>query len=79
MPMTTAAEVIEWLEALRVTEGPLAGEPLKMLPFQRRFVRGLLKKPIETLARLELVRRSSRVEPCGDKVSGRAGVRQVEG
>ena len=41
--MTTAAEVIEWLEALRVTEGPLAGEPLKMLPFQRRFVRGLLK------------------------------------
>ncbi len=41
--MTTAAEVIRWMEQLRVTEGPLAGERLKLLPFQRKFVRGLLK------------------------------------
>ena len=41
--MITAAAVIGWLETLRITEGPLVGEPFKVLPFQRRFVRGLLK------------------------------------
>ena len=41
--MTTAAEVIRWMEGLRVTEGPLAGEPLKLLPFQRRFIRGMMR------------------------------------
>ena len=39
-----AAGVIRWLEGLRVTEGPLAGERLKMLPFQRRFIRGMIKQ-----------------------------------
>ena len=40
--MTTAAKIIAWLGDLKVTEGPLAGEPFKMLPFQRRFVRGMM-------------------------------------
>ena len=41
--MTRGQRVTRWLEALTVTEGPRAGEPLRLLPFQRRFVRGMLK------------------------------------
>ena len=40
--MTRAQRVIGWLETLTVTEGPRAGERLHLLPFQRRFMRGLL-------------------------------------
>ena len=41
--MTTAAAVIRWLESLKVTEGPLAGELLQLLTFERRFVSGLMR------------------------------------
>ncbi len=40
--MTTAAAVIRWLENLTITEGPLAGQPFRVMPFQQRFVRGLM-------------------------------------
>ena len=42
MKQATAAEVIRWLEKLKITEGPLVGENFKVMPFQRDFVRGLL-------------------------------------
>ena len=38
----TAAEAIAFLETLTVPEGQLAGQPLKLAEFQRRFVRGAL-------------------------------------
>ncbi|WP_425155499.1 terminase large subunit domain-containing protein [Candidatus Palauibacter sp.] len=37
-----AKAVIGWLGALTITEGPRAGERFEVLPFQRRFVRGLV-------------------------------------
>ncbi|WP_425152905.1 terminase large subunit domain-containing protein [Candidatus Palauibacter sp.] len=37
-----AKAVIKWLGALTITEGPRAGERFEVLPFQRRFVRGLV-------------------------------------
>ena len=38
----TAAEVIRWLEALKVTKGPLVGEKLSIMPFQRQVIEGIL-------------------------------------
>ena len=37
-----ATRVIRWLQKLKVTEGPLAGEPLKLMEFQRRFIYGVM-------------------------------------
>ncbi|WP_425154861.1 terminase large subunit domain-containing protein [Candidatus Palauibacter sp.] len=37
-----AKAIIKWLGALTITEGPRAGERFEVLPFQRRFVRGLV-------------------------------------
>src|SRR5690606_36657227 len=33
---------IDFLSTLRIPEGPKAGEPLKLAPFQKQFVRGAL-------------------------------------
>ena len=38
----TARQVIAWLETLTISEGPRAGERLRLQPFQRQFVRGLM-------------------------------------
>lgn len=40
--MTPAAKAIRFLETLKIPEGPKAGEPLKLAPFQKKFVRGAL-------------------------------------
>jgi len=40
--MKPATRCIRFLESLRIPEGPRAGEPLKLAPFQRRFVKGAL-------------------------------------
>jgi phage terminase large subunit-like protein len=42
--MSEAQKAIEFLQSLRVPEGPRAGKPLKLAGFQKRFVRGALKK-----------------------------------
>ena len=42
----TAAEVIGWIESnLVVPQGPLAGQPFRTMPWQRRFIRGMLSRP----------------------------------
>ena len=38
----TADLAIAFLETLRIPEGPLAGEPLRLAEYQRRFIRGAL-------------------------------------
>jgi len=39
---TTADRVIEFLETLKIPEGPLAGQPLRLAKFQRDFICGAL-------------------------------------
>lgn len=42
--MTDAQKAIEFIQSLRIPEGPKAGKPLRLAPFQRQFIRGALKK-----------------------------------
>lgn len=42
--MSDAKKAIEFLQTLKVPEGPRAGKPLKLAPFQRKFIRGALKR-----------------------------------
>ena len=53
--MSDAKQALEFLAGLRVPEGPKAGQPLKLAPFQRRFVRGALN-PKTTVAVLSVGR-----------------------
>lgn len=58
----TAMEIIRWMEAeLVVTEGDLAGQPFTVHPFQRRFIRGLLK---HTEAMLTMARGNGKTTLC---------------
>lgn len=38
-----SSRVIDYIESLNVTQGPLAGERVKLFPFQRRFIRAVFK------------------------------------
>jgi len=38
---------MEFIEGLKVPEGPKAGDPIKLAPFQRKFIRGALAKDIQ--------------------------------
>jgi len=42
--MSEAQRAVHFLESLTVPEGPRAGRRLKLAPFQRRFVRGAMKR-----------------------------------
>jgi phage terminase large subunit-like protein len=42
--MSDAKKAIVFLQSLQIPEGPRAGKPLKLAPFQRKFVRGALKR-----------------------------------
>jgi phage terminase large subunit-like protein len=42
--MTDAKKAIEFLEGLEIPEGPRAGDRLKLAGFQKRFIRGALKR-----------------------------------
>ena len=47
----TGQEVCNWLaNELVVTEGPLAGEPFNVMPFQRRFVYGMLRSKTSVMS-----------------------------
>ena len=47
MKQATAAEVIRWMERLKITEGPLAGKNFHAMDFQRRFVRGIMEPGVK--------------------------------
>jgi phage terminase large subunit-like protein len=40
--MNRASKALQFLQSLRIPEGPSAGQPLKLAPFQRQFVKGAL-------------------------------------
>lgn len=42
--MTDAKKAIDFIQTLRIPEGPKAGKPIKLATFQKRFIRGALKK-----------------------------------
>lgn len=44
--MTAAEKAIRFMESLRIPEGQKAGEPVKLAPFQKKFVRGALAEGI---------------------------------
>lgn len=46
MAINDATRAIRFIEGLEIPEGPLAGRPLKLAPFQKQFIRGALKKDI---------------------------------
>ncbi|MEM1039395.1 MAG: terminase TerL endonuclease subunit [Pseudomonadota bacterium] len=46
--MTPATKAIRFMERLAIPEGPNAGKPVKLAPFQKKFVRGALAKDVNT-------------------------------
>lgn len=42
-----ATAAIKFLETLTIPEGPKAGKSLKTLPFQKKFIRGALRKDVD--------------------------------
>jgi phage terminase large subunit-like protein len=46
--MKPATKAIRFLEGLHIPEGPRAGEPLRLAPFQKQFVRGALGEAVNT-------------------------------
>lgn len=44
--MTPATKATQFLQSLRIPEGPSAGNPLKLAPFQKQFVKGALAEDI---------------------------------
>ena len=47
MKQATANELIRWMEGLKITEGPLAGTDFHAMPFQRRFVKGIMGEGVK--------------------------------
>ena len=68
--MKDSTKAIRFLQTLHVPEGPLAGNPLKLAPFQKRFVKGALDPAADAEAgeRREFAARTSR-ENYGDPES----------
>jgi phage terminase large subunit-like protein len=46
--MMASTKAIRFLERLEIPEGPLAGRPVKLAPFQKKFVKGALAKKTQT-------------------------------
>jgi phage terminase large subunit-like protein len=44
--MKAATRAIQFLQSLRIPEGPRAGDPLRLAPFQRQFVKGALDEAV---------------------------------
>ncbi|WP_392662482.1 terminase TerL endonuclease subunit [Amaricoccus sp. B4] len=45
--MKPATAAIRFMESLKIPEGPLAGQPVKLAPFQKQFVRGALAPEVQ--------------------------------
>ena len=41
--MKPSTKAIRFLETLKIPEGPKAGEPIKLAPIQKKFVKGALE------------------------------------
>jgi phage terminase large subunit-like protein len=45
--MNASTKAMQFLESLTIPTGPLAGQPVKLAPFQKKFIRGALAKGID--------------------------------
>lgn len=46
--MKPATQAIQFIESLCIPEGPKSGQPVKLAPFQKQFIRGALNEAINT-------------------------------
>jgi phage terminase large subunit-like protein len=44
---TPATQAIRFLESLTIPTRPLAGQPVKLAPFQKQFIKGALAKSVD--------------------------------
>lgn len=45
--MNTSTQAIRFLESLKIPEGPKAGDPIQLAPFQKKFVKGALADNVQ--------------------------------
>ena len=62
--MSTAARILDHLGTLEVRQGPLRGQPLPIIPWQRRFIRGAFAPGVSTAA-LTVARANGKSTICG--------------
>ena len=48
--MSEARKLIKYLESLTISQGPRAGEGMKVLPWQKRFIKGFLNNQVSALS-----------------------------
>ena len=60
--------MIRWLHKLTVTEGSLAGQPLKLMAFRRRFIYGVMHHRPASIAAGVDNRRGELAEPGANRV-----------
>ena len=61
--MLKKAELVAWLEGLEITQGARAGERLQLMPWQRRFISGVLRPGVKTSA-LSVARGGGKTTLC---------------
>ena len=62
--MSKTQEIFEWMETLKISEGPLTGQNLLLMPFQRRFLRGFLRREVKN-ALLTIARGNTKTSLSG--------------
>lgn len=67
--MKAATKAIRFLESLEIPEGPLAGQQLKLAPFQKRFVKGALGDGV-SVAALSIGRGNAKTALCAGLALG---------
>lgn len=67
--MKASTKAIRFLEILTIPEGPLAGQRLKLAPFQKQFVRGALASGIN-VAVLSIGRGNAKTALCAGLALG---------
>ena len=48
--MTEYEKLAKYLRSLKITQGPEAGKPFKILPWQRKFLKGFLNNQVSALS-----------------------------
>ena len=48
--MARVSQLVKYIEGLTITQGPLTGERMKVLPWQKKFLRGFLNNQLSALS-----------------------------